>query len=119
MLSLSKNLTDDIRRRIDRGEAHRSSIALSRGSWCTGPPSATIELSSHGIYNVQAGCEVFLAQRFDGYDGISIVVHSDKAGNDTLGPMRVLGSIGCKINHEYASELIQRAVFLVSAIACG
>ena len=48
-----------------------------------------------------------------------VVVHSDKAGNDTLGPMRVLGSIGCKINHEYASELIQRAVFLVSAIACG
>ena len=91
-------------------------MLLSRGAFAAGPPPATLELTSHGVYDTPK-CEVLLSQRFDGYDGISVAVHTDKAGGGSIiGPMRVAASLGCKLNADLAPQLLQRAVGLVELV---
>jgi hypothetical protein len=56
-----------MRARIARGEAVAAALALARGDFEGGPPSATVELSNHGVYDVPADvAEVALGQRFEG-----------------------------------------------------
>jgi hypothetical protein len=114
VLALSRQLTQDMRIRIARGEAHRSSVSVSRGDWAAGPPPATIELSSHGVYDAPGCCDVLLSQRFDGYDGISVAVLTQKAGK-----MRLAASLGCGLNQGLSSRLIKRAVRLAEHVAAA
>jgi hypothetical protein len=103
--------TADIRARISRGEAHRSAIALCEGKFDEGPPAATIELSNHGVYQIPEGtCEkLLLAQRFDGYDGISVSIHSESAS----GVMRLCASGPAR----FGDALLSRAAAHFAAAA--
>ncbi|GCA62118.1 hypothetical protein KIPB_001345 [Kipferlia bialata] len=107
LLQMAGTVTQDMQHRIERHEHVLSSKALSDGRFDAGPPSATIELSNHGSY---AGppfsqAEVLTTQRFDGYPGLSVLVHSVSAAEGTA---LCLGVAGC----EMGKEVLDRAAHL-------
>mmetsp|Transcript_45377 Transcript_45377/g.82914 ORF Transcript_45377/g.82914 Transcript_45377/m.82914 type:complete len:424 (-) Transcript_45377:103-1374(-) len=106
ILSEAAAMTKDMRLRIQRGEAHRQAMLMGAGKFEEGPPPATIELSNLGIFTI-ADCSTSLhfSQRFDGYEGISILLHSESES----GTMRLLGSLGSGVPSEDASALLASA----------
>ena len=91
IFSLSAALTTQLRDRVGRGEAHRSALATTKGQFDQAGPPATLELSNLGVCPLPAGAKLYTAQRFDGYDGVSCMVHSEA---NEGGFMRWNASIG-------------------------
>lgn len=84
-------MSREIRRRVDRGEAHRAALALCEGRFQeSGPGEATVELSNHGVYNVGHDGQVWATQRYDSYNGCSVVLFSES----NSGRMRMIASYG-------------------------
>lgn len=102
-----------IRKRIERGEAHRQALLFWRGEFESGQPPATVELSNHGVYQTTPGSEVALDQRFDGYEGISISAHSES----TSGTLRMCASAGDSTDTHRLGEVLRRLVFFCSTVA--
>lgn len=102
-------MTLQLRTRIERGEAHRSALALTAGQFGEAGPPATIEMSNLGVCNIPKGSKLYTAQRFDGYDGVSCLVHSE---SDT-GRLQWSVSVGEGLD----SELVQR-VFVHAIELC-
>jgi hypothetical protein len=88
LLNLAVTVTKQLCNRIERGEAHRSALALTSGQFESGSPPSTIELSNLGICNFPIS--VYTAQRFDGYSGTSCMVHTE----DGNGEMKLSISVG-------------------------
>ena len=111
VLDLAATATAQLRTRISRGEAHRQAMALASGRFEEGAPPATLELSNHGVYRECS--ELALAQRFDGYDGISVAVHSEHPS----GSMRLCASAGANIAAVGLERLMFRATELFGLVA--
>jgi len=106
ILSEAATVTKDMRLRIQRGEAHRQAMLLGGGNFEAGPPPATIELSNLGKVAVpDPSMSLHFSQRFDGYEGMSILLHSESES----GTMRLIGSLGSGVPSEVASNLLSRA----------
>jgi hypothetical protein len=103
----ARESVQDMRRRIDSGEAHRQAVALSTGNMQTAcPVEPTVELSNHGVYELPVGvvAAIEVAQRYDGYKGCSVVVHTEGA----TGIMKGAASIGSDISAAGAALLMDR-----------
>eukprot|EP00050_Salpingoeca_kvevrii_P009356 m.308811 g.308811 ORF g.308811 m.308811 type:complete len:457 (-) comp21810_c0_seq1:65-1435(-) len=75
---LAAAATSDIRQRIARNEHIVQALALSEGRFGDGCPEATLEISNLGALELSSALtSVHLAQRFDAYQGVSILVHSE------------------------------------------
>jgi len=85
---LARILTLQLQTRIQRGEAHRCAVLMCQGHFESASPPATMELSNLGI----VGTDMYTAQRFDGYDGVSCMVHS---GNRVV---RIATSVGAGLD---------------------
>ena len=86
-------VTEQLRTRIGRGEAHRSAVALCSGDFAnaaSGP--ATIEWSNIGVCQLPKGTTMHTCQRFDGYDGVSCLLH----GETSTGVLRWVTSMGAE-----------------------
>ncbi|CAE7519741.1 unnamed protein product [Symbiodinium sp. CCMP2592] len=101
LLSLAQAATEDIRRRVARGEAHRQARLATAGKFDQGPSPGTVELSNLGKFPV-TGHELLLDQRFDGYEGLSILAHTEGSG----GPLRLLASVGDGVDGWAVSEVL-------------
>ena len=115
MQALARTMAGDMKRRIDRGEAHSASVALTEGRFDEGPPPATIEISNHGVYSTNEGWGLLLSQRFDGYQGMSVVLHSESFSGD----MHVCASAGGNLCPAATSALVTRAVSLFTCTKHG
>ena len=105
-LRLAAAMTQDLRRRIERGEAHRHALALTKGEFDQGAPEATIELSNHGQYpTLCEGQSVLLGQRFDDYEGTSISAHSEAHS----GHLHLCASVGKGLNASLVEAIMHRA----------
>ena len=102
---LSLSLTHQLKRRIERGEAHRNTLALTSGKFDQAGPSATVELSNLGVCQLPEGAKMFTSQRFDGYDGVSCMVHSESS----TGCMRWNVSVGEGLDADMIQQVFQRA----------
>ena len=70
-------------------------------------PPATIELSNHGVYNTTpCTCELALQQRFDGYDGISVSMVTERDS----GVLRVMVNAGSMFCRDAIKDLLNRVV---------
>jgi hypothetical protein len=126
LLFLAERLTSQLQRRIRRGEAHRSALALTAGNFGGSSPPATVELSNLGVCPVPTpGTELFTAQRFDGYDGVSCMVHSEtyplpkEEGviDRTCTVMRWCVSIGDGLDEGLVERIFSRVVAQLEAIS--
>ena len=106
MWNLSTNLTQQIRLRVDRGEAHRSALAVTQGEFDRAGPAATLEVSNLGVCPVPQGAQLYTAQRFDGYEGVSCMIHSE--GNED-GSMRWNASVGGGLEATVVERVFTRA----------
>lgn len=113
VLHLAAAMTADLKARVARGEAFRSAQALGSGNFEEGPPSATMELSNHGVYSISPQCGVFLTQRFDGYDGVSVALHSEEGS----GALKVSASIGDQRKPGVSQLVLGRAFDLFRGVA--
>jgi len=103
--------TADLRQRVARGEAHRSARDMTSGRFSL--PEATIELSNHGIYSVPKDADLLLSQRFDGYEGVSVLMHTDSG----TGSLKLVTSAGDDLDGDRVQELvIERAVAAFSSV---
>jgi hypothetical protein len=112
------NLKTDYSERIARGEAHRQCHALARGDFAAGAPSATVELSSHGIYWDGDGpiplFDVTVGQCFSGADSVSVAAW----GSQATGAMGVAASVGVGKSRRMVHSVI-RGIEGVIATAGG
>eukprot|EP00656_Telonema_subtile_P035054 TRINITY_DN39067_c0_g1_i1.p1 TRINITY_DN39067_c0_g1~~TRINITY_DN39067_c0_g1_i1.p1 ORF type:complete len:159 (-),score=26.88 TRINITY_DN39067_c0_g1_i1:59-535(-) len=106
-------MTADLRHRIGRGEAHRQSQALASGQFDQGAPAATVEISNHGVYQTAPGACVALGQRFDGYEGLSVLVHSESDS----GMLWLSASVGPELGQAAVLRMLERAAALIEL--CG
>lgn len=90
----------DLRQRIDRGEAHRSALAMATGKGLEEICSATIEFSNHGVY--EGATDVEVSQRYDGYEGLSIIAHSNN------GALKITGSLGSDLDHSKVNHFFEK-----------
>ena len=65
---------------------------------------ATFEISNFGIYDVDEDMVVYHTQRYEGYDGVSILVHSEKK----KGVLRLGASLMGPINPKLIATALQR-----------
>ena len=79
LLSHAEMLTLQMQHRIHRGEALRSALALTTGRFDQGSPPATMELSNLGTCPLPSSAQLYTAQRFDDYDSVSCLVHSESS----------------------------------------
>lgn len=103
---VAKESKVDLTKRVERGEAHRQAMALSQGNKNEACPlEATIELSNHGIYQLPEEISaVEVSQRYDGYQGFSIIVHSESNSKILKGT----ASYGSNIDHVSTVSLMNR-----------
>ena len=109
LMNLAELCTNDLQRRIQRGEARLQSLVSCQGEshWIANLPPATIELSNHGVYNTTpCTCELALQQRFDGYDGVSISMVTER----NSGVLRVMVNAGSIFCHDAIKDLLNRVV---------
>ncbi|OLP97316.1 hypothetical protein AK812_SmicGene20356 [Symbiodinium microadriaticum] len=127
-LSLAKAASEDIRRRVARGEAHRQARLATSGKFDQCPPPGTVELSNlgtplgRGMFPV-TGHELLLDQRFDGFEGLrlggvfveilSILAHTEGTG----GPLRLLASVGDGVDGWAISEVLAGGLRQLAALA--
>ena len=105
LLGLSKSTALDLKDRISRGEAIAASLVLSEGNFDDGQKDhATFELSNFGVYDVGEDIVVYHTQRFEGYDGVSVLAHSEKS----TGVFRMACSLMGPINPELVAAVLQR-----------
>lgn len=114
ILQKSLEMTRQLRTRIERGEAHRAALALTAGQFGDAGPSATIEMSNLGVCKIPEGTKMYTAQRFDGYDGVSCMVHSE---SDT-GRMQWNVSVGEGLDAKLVERVLVRAMELCHRICC-
>lgn len=103
---LATAATRDVRARVSRGEALRSAAALCAGRFDAPELTATIELSNHGVYEVAPAMKLLIAQRFDAYQGASIVIHSESGS----GRLRVAAACGDDVDRNAYERVIRDAV---------
>ena len=115
ILDVSIRMTEQMRHRISRGEAHRSALAVTNGYFDErAGPKATMELSNLGVCLIPDGTQLYTAQRFDGYDGISFMVHSE--GNSGR-CMRWNMSVGEGLDATLMKRIFTRAMDLFEEVA--
>lgn len=85
---------------------------MTEGRFDAGPPEATIELSNLGVCQIPEGAKLYTAQRFDGYEGVSCMIHSE--GNKA-GAMRWSVSLGQGLD----SKLLRRVFEAAKEQLCG
>ena len=108
LLEASVRFTEQMRTRINRGEAHRAALAVCNGHFDhRAGPTGTIEVSNLGVCKIPHGAKLYTSQRFDGYDGVSFMVHSE--GNSS-GCMRWNMSVGEGLDAAVIRRIFQRAV---------
>jgi len=118
LLAEAAAATADMRRRIQRGEAHRQAAVMGSGDFEKGQPPATVEFSNLGIFNLQpedTSASLCFSQRFAGYEGLSILLHTE-SGNTT---MKLLGSLGVGIPSSTAQELLERMKACFESVAAS
>jgi hypothetical protein len=114
MIDLAAECTRDLRSRIHRGEAANQSLALCRGMFDSGSTPGTIELSNHGVYRTSdAISEVAMQQRFDGYDGVSVLMVSESHRQ----VMRLLANVGPMYSRRAIESVMDRVVELWSLVS--
>jgi hypothetical protein len=105
LLELSKSTTLALRSRIARGEANAASLISSEGNFNDGQTDhATFEISNFGIYDVGEDTVVYHTQRYEGYDGVSILTHSEKI----KGVFRLGASLMGPINPKLIATALRR-----------
>ena len=114
IFSLSAALTTQLRDRVTRGEAHRAALAATKGQFDQAGPPATMELSNLGVCLLPGGAKLYTAQRFDGYDGVSCMVHSEA---NEGGFMRWNASIGQGLDAVLIERIFKTAYNLCLDIA--
>jgi hypothetical protein len=112
VLTQSIAMTQQLQKRIQRGEAHRSALAATSGRFDEACPPATVELSNLGVCQIPEGAVLHTAQRYDGYNGVSCMVYSE-----TKGCMRWNVSIGRDLDAMLVERIFHRAVNLCHEIA--
>jgi hypothetical protein len=117
IVDLAAECTRDLRCRIHRGEAANQSLSLCRGEFdSTGSTPGTIELSNHGVYRTsEAIHEVAMQQRFDGYDGVSVLMVSESHSQ----AMRLLANVGPMYSRGAIEGVMGRVVELWSLVSEG
>ena len=120
-LKLARQMTLQLHRRIQRGEAHRASLAMTTGNFGQ-LPASTMELSNLGVCQLGTdGSALWTAQRFDEYDGVSCMVHSESflssSSSTETGMMRWTVSVGNGIDAETIRRVFVRASNLFQAVA--
>lgn len=118
LVDLAKSCTEDLQTRIQRGEALLQSLALCQGEFdddtAASCPPGTIELSNHGVYNTTACTrELALEQRFDGYDGISVLMVTES----NSGVLRLTANAGAMFRRAAIEGLMSRVVELWHVVA--
>lgn len=115
ILDLAAECSRDLRSRIHRGEAANQSLSLCRGEFeSSGSTPGTIELSNHGVYHTsEAIREVAMQQRFDGYDGVSVLMVSESHSQ----VMRLLANVGPMYSRRAVEGLMDRVVEIWSLIS--
>ena len=102
---LSLSLTRQLKSRVEQGEAHRNALALTSGKFDQTGPSATLELSNLGVCQLPRNAKLFTSQRFDGYNGVTCMIHSESS----TGCMRWNVSIGEGLDADMIQRVFQRA----------
>jgi hypothetical protein len=87
-------------------------LAATSGRFDEAGPPATVELSNHGVCQIPDGATLYTAQRFDGYDGVSCMVHSEMNGC-----MRWNVSVGQGLDAMLVERIFHRAVNLCHEVA--
>jgi hypothetical protein len=115
LVDLASTCTEDMRRRIRRGEAISQGLSLCEGEFeSSGCTPGTLELSNHGMYRTtDAISEVAMQQRFDGHDGVSVLMFSESH----TGVMRLLANAGITYRREAIEALMERVLELWSVVA--
>lgn len=104
----AKSLLLDMRHRIDNGEAHHNALAMAHGRFDQ-LPTATVELSNHGIYPVSSECHVDLSQRYDAFEGLSILVCTE----GERGACKGTASMGNNLDRSKVVLLMERVKALI------
>ncbi|CAB9514167.1 expressed unknown protein [Seminavis robusta] len=107
----SIGMTRQLRARIQRGEAHRAALAFAQGQFDRAGPPATVELSNLGVCQIPDNTKLYTAQRFDGYDGVSCLIHSEPTC------LRWNASVGGGLDAKLVERVFSRAVELCQTIA--
>jgi len=114
VLQAADCLTKQLREKILRGEAHRAALAVTNGEYEKAGPTATFELSNLGVCEIPMGAELFTSQRFDGYDGVSCLVHSESPSE---GSFRWNVSVGTGLDSNLVERVFANAVKIFRHIA--
>ncbi|CAJ1345357.1 unnamed protein product [Effrenium voratum] len=104
--TLAAAATADIKARVLRGEAIAQARSLTQGRFDQGGAPGTIELSNLGCLRLKPGEQMHFSQRFDEYEGLSILSHQ----NGPDGPLRFCSSVGRGNDLEILSALLDQAV---------
>ncbi len=112
LLKLAESLTDQVRRRIGNGEAHAQALSMANGTEFA-LQQATMELSNLGMFDVPAESKVIVGQRFDKYEGISVLAHSERG----TGNFRLAASWGIGLNAEVIGDVSNAAIEILLEIA--
>lgn len=104
--------TSHIRASVARGDALMSAKMMYSGLFNAPELAATVELSSHGVYDVPYGAKLLLAQRFDSYKGVSFVAHTDR-GSNTL---HVVASSGTNVESTAFHRIVEQTVVMYKAV---
>ena len=114
LLHKSKATALDMKCRIERGEALAASLCLSAGNFADGQEEhATFEVSNFGIYDVNEDVAVNHVQRFKGYDGVSVLAHTEKG----TGIFRLGVSLMGPVNPALVRTVLQRTKDLFNILA--
>ena len=105
-LSRAKMLTSQLKDRIARGEHIRCARALTNGKFEEAAPPATIELSNLGVVDMPKGVQMLVGQRFDDYDGVSCMAHSEKES----GELKFEVGLGKNMSYGRVESIFERVI---------
>eukprot|EP00045_Choanoeca_perplexa_P005172 m.43892 g.43892 ORF g.43892 m.43892 type:complete len:395 (-) comp12972_c0_seq1:200-1384(-) len=113
LLTAASNAQQQLDARLQNGEHMTQALALSQGRFDEGAPSATLELSNLGpVFPQGTSHRLHLAQRFDGYDGVSILSHTHHEG------CVLTASVGAGLSGTAVLSLLSQACDVIVA-ACN
>jgi hypothetical protein len=114
-LELAQSCTRDMQQRIQRGEALQQCIELCQGNFENDNNlPITMELSNQGIYQTTPWIqEIALGQRFDGYDGMSVLMASES----NSGTLRLLINVGNMFRSTAIQDVINRVIEIWHQVA--
>jgi hypothetical protein len=99
LAAVAAALKADIDARVARGEALRHAVALAAGDWGGGPPSATLELSSHGRYGPLVGAGWDACPALRRLRGAELARRRHRRGRRAAGDgqlLRLVGRAACQ-----------------------